>query len=53
MKVRVGIRHARRSPGGRPVLAFGVRVGYWPCMGAAFVELAFASWRFEAWAGRP
>jgi len=37
--------HARRDKqrtrprDGRPVWAFGIRAGYWPCLGALFVKV--------------
>ncbi len=53
MKLRWQIRPLRRSPGGVPMLAFGVRVGYWPCLKAPFVQVVFAKWRAEVWFGLP
>lgn len=33
--------------------ALGARVGYWPCLGGPFVQVAVGSFRFDAWYGRP
>ncbi len=50
---RFSCRAATRSPEGRPVLAFGLRVGYWPCLRAPFLELAVGRWRLDFWHGLP
>lgn len=50
---RASVRAATRSPEGKPVLAFGLRVGYWPCLRAPFLELAFHRWRIDLWVGLP
>jgi hypothetical protein len=41
------------AEGIRRVRAFGVRVGYWPCLQAPFVEVAFNTRRYELWYGLP
>lgn len=38
---------------GRRSQALGARVGYWPCLGGPFVQLAVASVRLDVWYGRP
>jgi len=35
----------------RYVQAFGIRVGYWPCLKAPFVQVALFRWRIEVWYG--
>lgn len=47
------IRNFKTAPDGRPMVAFGFRFGYWPCLNAPFVQLALGSWRCEAWYGLP
>lgn len=47
------IRRNKRSPKNVPVTAFGLRVGYWPCIRAPFIQLGLLYWQFEAWFGLP
>jgi hypothetical protein len=53
MRFRTAIRAGKRSPEGRYALAYGLRIGYWPCLRAPYVQLAFHRWRIEAWYGLP
>jgi hypothetical protein len=53
VRLRFRIRENERSPEGQPVIAFGVRIGYWPCVIAPFVQVAAFAWRFEVWYGLP
>lgn len=32
-------------------VAFGVRLGYWPCLQAPFLQVNFWTWRAEVWYG--
>lgn len=43
----------RQSPEGRTALGFGIRIGYWPCLKAPYVQIAFALWRLDLWHGLP
>lgn len=55
--LRWGVRpgRTRLGPDERPltVRAIGVKFGYWPCLRAPFVELAFGRRRYEIWYGLP
>lgn len=33
--------------------AFGVRVGYWPCVYGPHITLSVFYWRFDVWCGYP
>ena len=39
------------SPDGRHALHLGIRFGYWPCLNAVFVQVAFWCWVFTVWHG--
>ena len=45
----------KRGEDGRvlAVRAFGVKLGYWPCLKAPFVEVAFGRRRYDLWYGLP
>jgi hypothetical protein len=47
--VRVGKRNAE----GHYALAYGLRLGYWPCLKAPYIQVAFHRWRIEVWLGLP
>jgi hypothetical protein len=52
-KLRTMIRDNKRSPDGRPSIGFGARVGFWPCLEAPYLQVAFHRWRIEMWFGLP
>jgi hypothetical protein len=52
-KFRVEVRNNRESPEGQVHICFGIRVGYWPCLLAPYVQLAFWKWRLDIWHGLP
>lgn len=41
----------RRSPDGHPVWAFGLRVGYWPCLKGPFIAVAVGTVSLDFWHG--
>jgi hypothetical protein len=52
-RLRVQARRMKRSPGGRDQFALGLRLGYWPCLRAPYVQLVLLCWRFDLWFGLP
>ncbi len=34
-------------------VSFGVRLGYWPCLKAPYLQIVFAGWRCDFWYGLP
>lgn len=54
---RIRLRHAIRSnklsPQGKPSLGYGLRMGYWPCLQAPYLQIAIHRWRVEVWRGLP
>lgn len=54
-RLRFAVRSAtsKQAPDGTTltVQAYGLRVGYWPCLQAPFIELAFHKKRYEVWYG--
>lgn len=44
-------RFARRPTDGMPSWGFGIRFGYWPCVHAPYLQLAFLFWRVSVWYG--
>jgi len=52
-RLRFQVNHTALSPTGAPAVALGLRVGYWPCLGGPFVQLALATRRYDLWYGRP
>lgn len=50
-KLRAQIHHNKRDLGGVPSVGFGSRVGYWPCLRAPYVQIAFLFWRVDIWHG--
>lgn len=42
-----------RDQRGRTSIGFGFRFGYWPCLKAPYLQIAFACWRFDLWHGLP
>jgi hypothetical protein len=52
MRLRGAIRKNTRGAVGYGV-GYGLKIGYWPCQRAPFIQLAFHHWRFELWYGLP
>ena len=53
MRIRAATRTGKCSAEGRYTLAYGLRLGYWPCLKAPYIQVAFHRWRFELWFGLP
>ena len=47
------VRETSKKPNGPHVQQLGVRVGYWPCLRAPFVQVAFGHFMYELWYGEP
>jgi len=52
-RLRFMVRPHRRSPEGKPVVSFGLRVGYWPCLEAPFLSLEIGAVSLDLWFGLP
>lgn len=52
-RLRTKLQRNRRSDSGVTALGFGVRIGYWPCLKAPYVQFAVAFWRLDVWHGLP
>jgi hypothetical protein len=52
-KLRWLFRRNQASADGRTAIGFGVRLGYWPCLQAPYMQCAFLFWHFEVWHGYP
>src|SRR6516165_8081770 len=52
-KFRWNYRLTATSPAGRHVIVFRIGVGYWPCLYAPFLQIAFGKHIFEFWYGLP
>lgn len=53
-RVRVQVCRTRQDVyTGRHSQALGVRVGFWPCLGGPFAQVAVGSVRVDVWYGRP
>lgn len=51
-RLRFMARRTKQQPiTDRHVIAFGVRVGYWPCLRAPFISLSVGTWQFDLWHG--
>jgi hypothetical protein len=48
---RCKCRRHRRSYEGRSAYSIGLRVGYWPCLKAPFVQISALFWVIELWHG--
>jgi hypothetical protein len=44
-------RESRINQQGRHALSVGVRIGYWPCLRAVYMQLCFVNRRLEVWYG--
>jgi hypothetical protein len=51
-KFRWAIRTGKRGVEGYAT-AYGLRIGYWPCLRAPYLQIAFHRWRIEVWHGLP
>jgi len=51
-RFRLEVRTSKERDG-RFALGYGLRVGYWPCLKAPFLQVAFYRWRVEVWHGLP
>lgn len=49
--IRFMVYRNRRSHEGRPTIAFGLRVGYWPCLKGPFISLAAGKVSLDLWWG--
>lgn len=52
-RLRKGVRKTTTSPEGQHVQSAGVRVGYWPCLKAPFVQIAVGNRVIDIWYGGP
>lgn len=52
-RLRIQVAPTARSSSGRHAYALGLRVGYWPCLGGPFIQMAIATKRLDLWFGRP
>ena len=52
MRLRAMVRKSTRGEPGY-ALGYGLRVGYWPCLRAPYVQVALHHWRVEVWYGLP
>lgn len=46
-------RRFPKSEEGKQMLTLGIRIGYWPCLKAPFIQVAVWAWRIEFWYGLP
>jgi hypothetical protein len=46
-------RLTNTSPAGRHIIMFRIGVGYWPCLHAPFLHIAFGKHILEVWYGLP
>jgi hypothetical protein len=52
-KFRWDYRLSAADENGRHVIMYGIRVGYWPCLDAPFLQISFGKHIFEFWYGLP
>lgn len=52
-RFRYQLERTKRSPQGTHAHGYGLRVGYWPCLKAPYVQVALAIWRLDVWHGLP
>ena len=50
---RYQIRHTARNDEGKSVIGFGLRVGYWPCLRAPFLQISMGVYNLDIWWGGP
>jgi hypothetical protein len=46
------VRMSTRGAAGYAI-GYGLKVGYWPCLRAPYIEVAFHRWRLDLWYGLP
>ncbi len=51
MRPRASARRLKSSPDGRPQYALGLRLGYWPCVGGPYLQVALGPWSVSVWFG--
>jgi hypothetical protein len=51
-KLHIMVRPSRRGVAGQAI-GYGLKVGYWPCLKAPFVQLALHRWIVDVWFGLP
>jgi hypothetical protein len=51
-RFRAMVRKSRRGEAGY-ALGYGLRIGYWPCLHAPYVQIVVHHWRLEIWDGLP
>lgn len=52
-RFRTLLRPTRSNEKGEQVIGFGIRIGYWPCIRAPFIQFAFWKWNLDVWYGLP
>ena len=52
VKLRAMIRNSTHGDAGYAI-GYGLKLGYWPCLRAPFVQISFYCWVFEVWYGLP
>jgi hypothetical protein len=51
MQPHAQARSLRKSPAGTRAFGLGVRVGYWPCLCAPYVQATVLFWQIDVWFG--
>jgi hypothetical protein len=51
-KLHIMVRASARGDAGSAI-CFGLKVGFWPCLQAPFIQFAFHRWILEVWFGLP
>lgn len=52
-RLRLQSRQLKRRPDGARAFGFGVRIGYWPCLLAPYLQLTVLFWQIDLWHGTP
>ena len=50
-RLRIQVRHSKKSPTGASVQSLGVRFGWWPCLRGPFFSIDLGSRRLDIWWG--
>ena len=50
--LRAMLRNSTRGVAGYAI-GYGLKLGYWPCLRAPFIQISFNRWVFEVWYGLP
>lgn len=53
MRLRWLVSPTKVNAAGRHATGYGLRVGYWPCLRAPYMQLAFGRRRLDVWFGDP